>query len=131
MSSLTAVETYSGVVVVGSDLAGIVLWVLHGVLVVVLFKLGSVLHGGLEPGHGVTEASLSLGTFLLLSLVLHEFALVFFLLFCPGSLCEDGHVHEGVEIRIDLRGKQSPQFRSQALLEHVLLLRVLVHFFGA
>jgi hypothetical protein len=45
---------------------------------------------------------------LLLSLVLHEFALVFLLLFCPGSLCEDGHVHEGVEIRVDLRGKQSP-----------------------
>jgi hypothetical protein len=76
----------------------------------------------------VSEASLPLGTLLLLSLVLHELALVFFLLFCPGSLCEDGHVHKGVEIRVDLRGKQSPQLRSQALLEHLLLLGVLIHF---
>jgi hypothetical protein len=62
---------------------------LHGVLVVEWFELGSgalgacglrlgpVLHGGLEPGHGVSEASLSLGALLLLSPVLHEFALAF------------------------------------------------------
>jgi hypothetical protein len=50
--------------------------------------LGSVLHGGLEPRHGVSEASLPLGAFLLLGLVLHELAFVLFLLFCPGSLCE-------------------------------------------
>jgi hypothetical protein len=68
-------------------------------------RLGSVLHGGLEPGHGVSESSLPLGALLLLSLMLHELALVLFLLFCPGSLCEEGHVHEGVEIRVDLRGK--------------------------
>jgi hypothetical protein len=66
---------------------------------------------------------------LLLSLVLHELALAFLLLFCPGSLCEDGDVHEGVEVRVDLRSKQSPQLRSQALLEHLLLLGVLVHLF--
>jgi hypothetical protein len=60
--------------------------------------------------------------------MLHELALVFLLLFCPGSLCEDGHVHEGVEIRVDLRGKQSPQLRSLTLLEHLLLLGLLVHF---
>jgi hypothetical protein len=77
----------------------------------------------------MSKASLSLGALLLLSLVLHELALVFLLLFCPGSLCEDGHVHEGVEIRVDLRGKQSPQLRSQALLEHLLLFGALVHFF--
>jgi hypothetical protein len=59
----------------------------------------------LEPGHVVSEASLPLGALLLLSLVLHELALVLFLLFCSGSLGEDGHVHEGVEIRVDLRGK--------------------------
>jgi hypothetical protein len=46
-------------------------------------------------------------------------------------MCEDAHVHEGVEIRVDLRGMQSPQFWSQALLEHLLLLGVLVHFSGA
>jgi hypothetical protein len=41
-SSLTAVETHPGVVVVvGSDLAGVALWGLHGVLVVVRFELGS------------------------------------------------------------------------------------------
>jgi hypothetical protein len=33
-------------------------------------RLGFVLHGVLEPRHGVTEASLPLGTLLLLSLVL-------------------------------------------------------------
>jgi hypothetical protein len=39
VSGLTAVETYSGVVVVvGSDLACVALWGLHGVLVVVWFK---------------------------------------------------------------------------------------------
>jgi hypothetical protein len=76
----------------------------------------------------VTAASVPLGTFLLLSLVLHELVFVFFLLFFLGSLCEDGHVHKGVEIWVDLRGKQSPQFRSQALLEHLLLLAVLIHF---
>jgi hypothetical protein len=42
---------------------------------------------------------------LLFGLVLHELALVLFLFFCPHSLCEYGHVHEGVEIRVDLRGK--------------------------
>jgi hypothetical protein len=42
---------------------------------------------------------------LLLSLVLLELAFVLFLLFCPGSLCEYGHVHEGVEVWVDLRGK--------------------------
>jgi hypothetical protein len=51
-------------------------------------RLGSVLHGGLESGHGVSETFLPLGALLLLSLVLHELALVLFLLFCPGSLCE-------------------------------------------
>jgi hypothetical protein len=51
-------------------------------------RLGSVLHGGLESGHGVSETFLPLGALLLLSLVLHELALVLFLLFYPGSLCE-------------------------------------------
>jgi hypothetical protein len=40
VSGFTAVETCSGVVVVGSDLASIALWRFHGVLVVVLFELG-------------------------------------------------------------------------------------------
>jgi hypothetical protein len=77
----------------------------------------------------MSEASLPLGALLLLSLVLHELAFVLFLLFCPDSLCEYGHVHEGVEVRVDLRGKQGPQLQSQSLLEHLLLLGVLVHFF--
>jgi hypothetical protein len=44
VSGFSAVETHSGaiVVVVGSDLAGVVLWGLHGILVV----------GGLELGFG-------------------------------------------------------------------------------
>jgi hypothetical protein len=43
VSSLAAVETHPGVVVVvvGSDLASVALWGLHGVLVVVRFELGS------------------------------------------------------------------------------------------
>jgi hypothetical protein len=73
--------------------------------------LGSVLHGSLESRHGVSEASLPLGALLLFGLVLHELALVLFLFFCPRSLCEYGHVHEGVEIQVDLRGKQGPQSR--------------------
>jgi hypothetical protein len=49
---------------------------------------------------------------LLFGLVLHKLALVLLLLFFPRSLCEYVHVHEGVEVRVDLRGKQGPQFRS-------------------
>jgi hypothetical protein len=72
VSGLATVETNPGVVVVGGDLASVALWGLHGVLVVVRFELGSgalrarglglgsVLHGGLESGHGVSEASLPL-----------------------------------------------------------------------
>jgi hypothetical protein len=30
-----------------------------------------------------------------------------------------------------MRGKQGPQFRSQSLLEHFLLLGIFVHFLGA
>jgi hypothetical protein len=41
MPGLTVVETHPGVVVVGSDLASVALWGLHGVLVVVRFELGS------------------------------------------------------------------------------------------
>jgi hypothetical protein len=62
--------------------------------------------------------------------LLHKLVLVLFLFFCPRSLCEYGHVHEGVEVQVDLRGKQGPQFRSQSLLEHLLFLGVFVHFFG-
>jgi hypothetical protein len=43
VSGLKAIETYSGVVVVvvvGSELASVALWGLHGGLVVVLFELG-------------------------------------------------------------------------------------------
>jgi hypothetical protein len=47
VSGLAAVETHPGVVVVvGSDLASVALWGLHGVLVVVRFELGS---GPCEP----------------------------------------------------------------------------------
>jgi hypothetical protein len=42
VSSFAAVETHPGaVVVVGSDLAGVVMWGLHGTLVVVGLELGS------------------------------------------------------------------------------------------
>jgi hypothetical protein len=39
-------------------------------------------------------------------------------------------VHEGVEVRVDLRGKHGPQFRSQSLLKHFLFLGIFVHFLG-
>jgi hypothetical protein len=42
--------------------------------------------------------------------------LFFLLLFCPGALCDDGHVHEVVEIRVDPRGKQSPSSRVKPFL---------------
>jgi hypothetical protein len=71
-----------------------------------------------------------MGPLLLFGLVLHKLALVLLLFFCPRSFCEYGPVHEGVEVRLDLRGKQGPQFRSQYLLEHFLFLGVFVHFFG-
>jgi hypothetical protein len=54
---------------------------------------------------------------LLFGLVLHELALVLFLFFCPRPLYEYGHVHEGVEIWVDLRGKQGPQFQSHPILQ--------------
>jgi hypothetical protein len=49
VSGLTTVETCPGVVVVGSDLASVALWELHGVLVVVWFELGS----GALRAHGL------------------------------------------------------------------------------
>ena len=58
----------------------------------------------------MAEAFLPLETLLLLSLVLHELAFVVLPFFCLGSLGEDSHVHECVEVRVDLWGKQGPQF---------------------
>ena len=125
MPGFTVVETCPGVVV-GSDLASIALWRLHGVLAAELFELsfralgarglglGSVLHWGLGSGHGMAEAFLPLEALLLLSSVLHKLALVVPPFFCLSSLCEDSHVHEGVEIWVDLRGKQGPQLWVQA-----------------
>ena len=48
--------------------------------------------------------------------------------FSFGPFCENGLVHQSVEVRVDLRGKQGPEFWVQSLLEHVLLLLVIVHF---
>ena len=45
-----------------------------------------------------------------------------------GPFCENGLVHQSVEVRVDLRGKQGPEFWVQSLLEHVLLLFIIVHF---
>jgi hypothetical protein len=50
--------------------------------------LGSVPHGSVEPGHGVSEVSRPLGPLLLFGLVLHKLALVLLLLFRPCSFCE-------------------------------------------
>ena len=73
-------------------------------------RLSSVLHWGLGPWCVVAEASGPLEMILLARLALQELALVILSFISLGLLCEDCLVHQGVEIRIDLRGEQGPEF---------------------
>ena len=119
MTRLTAIEAGPHVAVVVGDLARITLWGPHGVLASGLrvrgpwscrLRLGSVLHRGLGPWCVITEVSRLLETILLAGLALQELALVILSFITLGLLSEDCLVHQGVEVRIDLRGEQGPEF---------------------
>src|SRR6185503_11775098 len=138
MSRLSTVEAGPHVAVVVGDLACITLRGPHGVLASELgvrgtwsshLRLSSVLHWSLGLWCVVAEVSGLLETILLACLALQKLALVILSLIDLGPLCEDCLVHQGVEIRVDLRGEQSPEFWVQSLFEHILLLFVIVHFF--
>ena len=114
MPCLTAVETGPSIVVGGGDLAGIVLRGFHGVLAPKLcvrglgachLGLGHVLHWGLRSWCSIAGASWSLEVVLLVGLAFQEFTLVFFPFFSFGPFCENGHVHQSIEVRVYLRGK--------------------------
>src|SRR6185312_9139222 len=138
MSRLTTIEAGPHIAVVGGDLACITLRGPHGVLASGLgvrgpwsyhLRLSFVLYWGLGPWCIVAKASGLLETILLACLALQKLALVILSLIDLGPLCEDCLVHQGIEVRIDLRGEQSPEFWVQSLFEHILLLIVIVHFF--
>ena len=67
---------------------------------------------------------------LLAGLTFQELTLIFPPFFSFGPFCEDGHVHQSIEVWVYLRGKQGSEFLDQSLLEHVLLLFILIYFFG-
>ena len=138
MTHLTTVEAGPHIVVVVGDLACITLGGPHGVLASGMcvrgpwscrLRLSSVLYWGLEPWCVVAETSGLLDTILLARLALQELALVILSFIDLGPLCEDCLVHQGVEVRINLRGEQGPEFWVKSLLEHILLLLIVVHFF--
>ena len=113
------VETGSSIVVVSGDLAGIVLRGFHGVLAPELcvrslgachLGLGPILHWGLRFWCSIAGASWFLEAVLLAGLANQEHTLVFFPFFSFGPFCENGHVHQSIEVRVYLRGKQGPEF---------------------
>src|SRR6185295_18200587 len=138
MPCLSAFETDPSIAVVGGDLACIALRGLHGVLAPKLrvrglwachLRLSLILHWSLIPWCSIAEASWFLEAILLVRLAFQKLALVIFPFINFGSFCKNRLVHQCIEIRIDLRGKQGPEFRVQSLFEHVLLLFIIVHFF--
>jgi hypothetical protein len=90
--------------------------------------LSPILHWGLRSWCSVAKVPRPLGTVLLAGLTFQEFAFVILPLFGFGPFRKDSLVHQGIEVRIDLRGKQGPEFWVQSLLEHVLFLVIVVHF---
>ena len=137
MPCLSAVETGPSIVVVGGDLAGIALRGLQGVLASELcvrnlgachLRLGPILYWGLRSWCSIVGASWFLETVLMAGLTFQELTLVFLPFFSFGPFCENGLVHQSVEVRVDLRGKQGPEFWVQSLFQHVLLLFIIVHF---
>ena len=124
MSYLTAVETGPSIAVVGGDLTGIALrglWACH-------LRLSPILHWGLGSWCSVAEASWFLEAILLVGLAFQKLTLVILLFFGFGPFYKNGLVHQSVEVRVDLRGKQGSEFWVQSLLKHVLLLFIIVHF---
>ena len=119
MPCLTAVEIGPSIVVGGGDLASIVLRGFRGVLAPELcvrglgachLGLGSVLHWGLRSWCSIAGVSWSLEAVLLAGLTFQELTLVFFPFFSFGLFCENGHVHQSIEVRVYLRGKQGLEF---------------------
>ena len=66
---------------------------------------------------------------MLAGLAFQKLVLVILPFFHFGPFYENGLVHQSVEVRVDLRGKQGSEFWGQSLLQHVLLLFILVYFF--
>ena len=135
---LSAVETDPSITVVGGDLACIALRGLHGVLAPELrvrglwachLRLSPILHWSLILSCSIVEASWFLEAILLAGLVFQELALVILPLFNFGPFCKYRLVHQGVEVRVDLWGKQGPEFWVQSFLEHVLFLLIIIHFY--
>src|SRR6185503_16017058 len=116
---LSAVETDPSITVVVGDLACITLWGLHGVLAPKLcvrglwpchLGLSPILHWGLRSWCSVAEASWFLKAVLLAGLAFQKLTLVILPFFSFGPFCKNGLVHQGVEVRVDMRGKQGPEF---------------------
>ena len=114
MPCLLAVETDPSIAVVGGDLTGIALRGLHGVLAPELcvrglwarhLRLGSILHWGLRSWCSVAKASWFLKAILLAGLAFQKLTLVILPFFSFGPFCKNGLIHQGVEVRINLRGK--------------------------
>ena len=138
MPCLSAVETDSSIAVVGGDLACIAVRGLHGVLAPELrvrglwachLRLSPILHWSLIPWCSVAEASWFLEAILLARLAFQKLVLVILPFFNFGPFCKNRLVHQGVEVRIDLRSKQGPEFWVQSLFEQVLLLLIIIHLF--
>ena len=137
MPCLTAVEIGPTFVVGGGDLAGIALRGLQGVLASELcvrnlgayhLRLGPILYWGLISWCHIAGIPWFLEAVVLAGLTFQELMLIFPPFFSFGPFCEDGHVHQSIEVGVYLRGKQGSEFWGQSLLEYVLLLFITVHF---
>src|SRR6185437_12891053 len=110
MPCLTAIETGPSIAVVGGDLACITLRGLHGVLAPKLcvrglwachLRLSPILHWGMRSWCSAAEASWFLKAVLLAGLAFQKLVLVILPLFCFGPFCENGLVHQSVEVWVD------------------------------
>ena len=119
MPCLSAVETDPSIAVVGGGLIDVALRGLHGVLASELrvrsfwachLRLSPILHWSLIPWCSIVEASWFLEAILLAGLAFQKLALVIFPFINFGSFCKNCLVHQCIEIRVDLRGKQGLEF---------------------
>src|SRR6185503_3252341 len=131
MPCLSVVETDPSITVVGGDLACIALWGLYGVLAPKLcvrglwachLRLGPILHWGLIFWCHIAGIPWFLEAVMLEGLAFQKLALVIPHFFSFGPLCENSLVHQSIEVGVDLRGKQGPEFWIQSFLQHVMLL---------
>src|SRR6185295_10618925 len=119
MSCLMTVEKDPSIAVVGGDLACIALRGPHGVLAPELcvrglwachLRLSPILHWGLGSWCSVAEASWFLEAILQAGLAFQKLALVIHSFINFGPFCKNSLVHQSIEVRVDLRGKQGPEF---------------------